>query len=113
MLQTVITVLCSVIASSGFWLYLQGRVDKKDASKQMLLGLAHDRIMYIGIKYIERGFVTKDEFENLSEYLYAPYKKLGGNGSADRIMDGVKKLPIRAFYYEIKEGGKKNEAANS
>ena len=61
----------------------------------MLLGIAHDRIMYLGMKYIERGFITKDEYENLDVYLYSPYKKLGGNGACERVIDEVKRLPIR------------------
>ena len=28
-------------------------------------------------------------------YFYKPYKSLGGNGSAERIMEEVKKLPIK------------------
>lgn len=61
----------------------------------MLVGLGHDRIMYLGMAYVERGWITQDEYENLHEYLYKPYKKLNGNGSAERVMDEVKKLPIR------------------
>ena len=61
----------------------------------MLVGLGHDRIMFLGMHYIERGYITRDEYENLCEYLYNPYEKLGGNGSAKRIMAEVDKLPIR------------------
>ena len=61
----------------------------------MLLGLGHDRIVYLGMQYIDRGYITQDEYENLYEYLYIPYKKLGGNGSAQRIMNEIEKLEIR------------------
>lgn len=47
------------------------------------------------MKYIEQEYITKDEFENLYEYLYKPYRTLGGNGSAERVMEEVQKLPIR------------------
>ena len=60
----------------------------------MLLGLGHDRIIYLGGQYIKKGYVTEAEFENLNKYLYEPYKKLGGNGTAEKIMTDVKKLPI-------------------
>ena len=69
----------------------------------MLIGLAHDRIMYLGMGYIERGWITQDEYENLYEYLYKPYEKMGGNGSAKRVMDEVNKLPIRKADYGRKE----------
>ena len=65
----------------------------------MLIGLAHDRILYLGMQYIERGYITQDEYENLYEYLYKPYEKLGGNGSAKRVMTEVNKLPIRKSTY--------------
>ena len=77
------------------WTFMQKRADKKDARTQMIVGLGHDRIMFLGIHYIERGYITRDEYENLYEYLYKPYEKLGGNGSAKRIMAEVDKLPIR------------------
>ena len=100
-----IEVLIAVIASSGFWALLTRVLDKKDVKTQMLIGLGHDRIVYLGMVYIERGYITQDEYENLSEYLYKPYEKMGGNGSAKRIMEEVKHLPIRKSIY----GGKADE----
>lgn len=91
----ILTVLCAVIASSGFWAFLQNQRDKKDIKTQVLIGLGHDRIVYLGMHYIERGWITQDEYENLYEYLYKPYKAMGGNGSAERIMNEVKRLPMR------------------
>ena len=93
-LQTLVTIVCAVLASSGFWAWLQKKDDKKSLQSQMLIGLAHDRIVYLGMSYIERGWITKDEYENLRDYLYEPYKALGGNGSAKRVMEGVNKLKI-------------------
>ena len=91
----IVTIVCSVIASSGFWAYIQRIRDKKDYKAALLIGLAHDRIIYLGMKYVEQGYITQDEYENLNDYLYKPYKKLGGNGSGDRVMQEVNKLPIR------------------
>ena len=93
-MQMALTVVCAVIASSGFWAYIQKRSEKKDVKTQMLVGLAHDRILFLGMCYIEQGFITRDEYENLYEYLYRPYEKMGGNGSAKRVMQEVNKLPI-------------------
>lgn len=89
-----ITALTSVLASTGFWTFMQRRLDKKDVRTKMLVGLAHDRILELGTHYIERGWITKDEYENLYEYLYKPYQAMGGNGSAKRIMDEVNRLPL-------------------
>lgn len=92
--QMIVTIITSFIASSGFWVYWQKRCERTDAKTEMLIGLGHDRIVYLGLKYIERGRITQDEYENLYTFLFTPYKKLGGNGSADRIMCEVDKLPI-------------------
>lgn len=94
-----LTILASVLASSGFWALmqtiLQKRIDSKDAKTQMLIGLGHDRIIYLGMQYISRGYITHDEYENLVDYLYKPYSIMGGNGSAERIINEVKKLPVK------------------
>ena len=95
LMQILITVFTSVLASSGLWAFLSKMADKKDVKTEMLVGLAHDRILYLGMVYIERGYITQDEYENLNDYLFAPYEKLGGNGSAARVMKEVDKLPIR------------------
>lgn len=101
--QIIITVFSSVLASSGLWAYLAKRSESKDVKTEMLIGLAHDRIMYLGMCYIERGWITQDEYENLYEYLYKPYEKMGGNGSAKRVMKEVDNLPIHPSNY----GGEK------
>lgn len=104
--QIIITIVSSVLASSAFWAFLTKRLDKKDVRNQMLVGLAHDRIMYLGMIYIERGYITQDEYENLNDYLYVPYEKMGGNGSAKRVMEEVHKLPIHKSTYSIKPSEK-------
>ena len=93
-LEAFVTILVSVLASSGVWAVVMKVMDKKDVRTQMLIGLGHDRIMYLGSKYIDRGYITSEEYENLVDYLYKPYELMGGNGSAKRVIDEVKKLPL-------------------
>ena len=93
-LQILVTIILSVFSSSGLWAFIQSRRDKKDARNELLVGLAHDRIIFLGMSYIERGEITRDEYENLHDYLYVPYQKMGGNGSAARVMAEVEKLKI-------------------
>lgn len=100
----IITVITSVIASSGFWAFIQTRYNKNCLQSDMLIGLAHDRIIYLGLKYIERGWITKDEYENIHDYLFTPYEKLGGNGSAHRIISEVKRLPIKVVPIQERGG---------
>jgi hypothetical protein len=95
----ILTIVGSIFASTGFWAfvtYLMQRRDKKVSTEgKMLRGLAHDRICYLGEVYIKQGYISTDDYENLHDYLYLPYEELGGNGTAKRIMDEVKKLPLR------------------
>ena len=93
-LEAFVTILVSVLASSGVWAVVMKVMDKKDVRTQMLIGLGHDRIMYLGNSYIARGYITSEEYENLVDYLYKPYELMGGNGSAKRVIDEVKKLPL-------------------
>jgi hypothetical protein len=93
-----------VVASSGFWAYIQKKNENKDVRSKMLVGLAHDRIISLGMQYVERGWITQDEYENLHDYLYLPYKAMGGNGSAERIMIEVDKLSIHKSSYNPQGG---------
>lgn len=90
----IITALTSIIASTGFWTFLQSRLNKKSLTNKMLLGLAHDRIIDLGMMYIQRESITHDELENLLDYLYEPYRQMGGNGAAERIVNQVKTLRV-------------------
>lgn len=112
---TALTILGSVIASSGFWGYLQTRPKKKDDTTKLLIGIAHDRIIFLGMSYVKRGWLTQDEYENIHRYLYQPYKKLGGNGTAERVMKEVEKLEIRdvlALVLDEVEEEKRHEEVN-
>ena len=93
--QIAVPLAVAMLTSSGLWALVSKRADKNNAERKMLVGLAHDRIIHLGMVYIERGYVTQDEYENLQVYLYEPYEKMGGNGSARRVMEEVRKLPIR------------------
>lgn len=94
----IMSIVAAIFASTGFWAfftYLIQRKDTKDSAEaQMLKGLGHDRICYLGETYVARGYITKDEYENLHDYLFLPYKKLGGNGTAEKVMKEVEKLPL-------------------
>lgn len=100
------TLLVAIFASSGFWaaitMIIQHQISKKDKEdqsqlkmNQMVLGLGHDRICFLGMSYIARGYITKDEYENLVTYLFEPYETLNGNGTAKLVIDKVKLLPMK------------------
>ena len=93
-IEMTVTIIISVLGSSGLWAFIQKISEKNDAKSQMILGLGHDRIISLCEKYIKRKSITHDEYENLYEYLYKPYKSMGGNGTAERLMEEVRKLPV-------------------
>lgn len=101
--QVVTALICALAASAGFWAFIQKKDDQRDAKTKLLLGLAHDRIVDQGLKYIERGWIAKDEYHDLNKYLYGPYSTFGGNGLAEKIMAEVAELPIhgRAMVMDI------------
>ena len=93
--DVLVTVFVTVLASNGFWAILQKKFDRNSTEKKLLVGLAHDRIIYVGEEFIARGWITYDEYEDFMKYLYMPYAEYGGNGAAERISDEVKKLPLK------------------
>lgn len=106
----IITGVVGVLASSGLWAYITHRMelkyqkDEKDnANTRLLLGLAHDRILFLGQSYVHRGYITKEEYDDLTTYLYDPYKDAGGNGSAEKVMSEVNKLPMYKPIYLPKD----------
>lgn len=92
--RVIVIIMGSVMGSGGLWAYLQSRDTKHSATTRLLMGLAYETITTLGVAYIERGWVTKDEYEELEKYFYKPYKALGGNGVAERIMNEVSHLPF-------------------
>lgn len=98
MTNYIITIIVAVFASTGFWQFINARIDAKkkarSAETELLLGLAHDRIYDLCERYIERGYVTTPEYDNLM-YIYRPYHGCGGNGTGDRLIERVDKLPMK------------------
>lgn len=103
--ETIKAIVFAILGSSGLWAcilflfqWLRDRYNLKHSTRtaeaNMLRGLGHDRIIYLCSKYIEKGFITADEYEDLNEYLYKPYRELGGNGTAEKLMKEVNNLPV-------------------
>lgn len=93
-IQIVVPIVLAIFASNGFWQYVMSRKKAKSAETELLIGLAHDRIYELCEKYIERGYVTTSEYDNLM-YLYRPYDRCGGNGTGKKLMERVDELPMK------------------
>jgi hypothetical protein len=93
--KLVVALLIGVLGSAGFWSYIQHKDKSRSATNRALMGLVYDKLMFLGLRYLERGWITKDEYEDYRKYFFEPYKDLGGNGTAERIMDEISRLPIK------------------
>ena len=67
--------------------------EKMDAVVDGLKVLTVDRVRYLGKSYISSHGISLEDKENLQEK-YRAYKKLGGNGHLNTVMDEVERLPI-------------------
>lgn len=94
-MESFILIISSAMASTGFWSYMSIFSKKKNIRDQLLLGMASQQIINTGDIYIERGYITTDEYKNFSDYLYKPYLEMGGNGLGQKIFEEIKKLPIK------------------
>lgn len=98
------TILVAIISSgalstviSGLFSAWRSRKRRHDGVREGIKILLYDRIKHLGKDYIERGYVTSDELEDLSTMheIYHDPDGLNGNGFLDAIMNNVKQLPIK------------------
>ena len=87
------TIIVAIFGSSGFWLIVQKLIERKSTLRQMVFGIGYERLISACRKYIEAGWIDLDELEELDKHLYQPYKEMGGNGTAELLMEKVGKLP--------------------
>lgn len=92
--QIILTIITALLASSGLWAFLGKKLERNNSERELLVGIGHIEIVFFGMQYLERGWITRDEYETMQD-LYEPYIKLGGNGSGSKIMKELEKLPIR------------------
>lgn len=65
-----------------------------DQRKQVSRALLHHEIFQTAKEALKKNYITEYELENLEE-LYIPYKKIGGNGTAEKLFNDCKQLPIK------------------
>jgi hypothetical protein len=92
--RVIMIIFGSTMGSTGMWSFLRSRDTKRAATTRLMMGMARETITSHGLAYIERGYITKEEYDELDKYFYKPYMALGGNGTAERIMSEVGRLPF-------------------
>ena len=92
---TIGEIIATVLAGGGFWTLIQSlinyKVAKDSTEKQALKSLLRDAIYKRCEVALRNGSISVKELENI-EGLYDPYKKLGGNGTAKKLVDEVKEM---------------------
>lgn len=86
-------VITTMLGSSGIWMWAKTRSDRNKSEDKLLLEIAKTQLVALGRSYLERGYITLDEYEEYEEE-YKLYSYLGGNGLARRVFKQVDELPI-------------------
>lgn len=96
-------IVIAIVGSNALFTFIQFLITrhdrKKDPEAKLLLGIAHDRIIYLCEKAMERGWTTSGEMDNISQ-IYMPYAEMGGNGTGKTMFERYKNLPIKEATHE-------------
>ena len=82
-------VVAAVIGSNALFAFIQFLITRHDQKKNalskheqaqndMIIGLGHDKLLYLTDKFVQRGGITLKERRNL-DYIYRPFRAAGGN----------------------------------
>lgn len=85
--------ITTVLSGPGIWAWAKTRTQHKDSEGKLLLQVAKSNLVAQGREYLNRGYITMDEYEEY-ESVYKVYCDLGGNGLARRIFEQVDDLPM-------------------
>lgn len=83
----------ALLGGSGIWAWAKTKADHNNNAAKLLLSVSRNQLMALGRTYIERGYVTMEEYEEY-EAEYQIYTSLGGNGLARRVFKQVDDLPM-------------------
>lgn len=73
--------------------FLDDRRAEDKLHRDAMLAILHNKVYKNGVEYIKKGKVTVGQLNDI-EKLYAPYKAMGGNSTADLIISKVRDLPL-------------------
>ena len=89
--------LFALIIAAITWIAkaLRRKKTEYDVLREGILALLHDRLYQACSFFLARGYCTVEDRNNL-EYLYNPYKALGGNGTGESLYRKCLELPFAA-----------------
>lgn len=86
-------VITTLLGGSGIWAWAKTKADHNNNANKLLLFVSKNQLITLGRSYIDRGYITMDEYEEY-EAEYQIYTAVGGNGLARRVFKQVEELPI-------------------
>ena len=86
-------IITTLLGGSGVWAWAKSKSDRNTSSHGLLLRVSKNQLITLGRAYLDRGYITMDEYEEY-EAEYKLYSALGGNGLARRVFKQVDDLPI-------------------
>lgn len=97
-------VVTTLLGSSGIWMWAKTKADRNTSEDRLLLSVARSQLVEQGRKYLKRGYITMDEYEEYEDN-YKLYSDLGGNGLARRVFKQVDELPMMPNDIERRKNG--------
>lgn len=95
-MEHITEIILAIFASTGFWACVQAVVlksmDRRSAERAALLGLLHEKLVDQCEAYLNKGYISEGQYRDLDEYIYKPYRELGGNGTGQAYMERVQEL---------------------
>ena len=85
--------LSILFGAPGILAWAKRKVDHDGDIARLLLAVSRNQLISHGRTYLERGYITMDEYEEY-EAEYKIYSALGGNGLARRVFEQVDDLPM-------------------
>lgn len=101
-MNDVVTIIVAVVSSGAFTAVVNAILAYNRAKKEKDTGVAagvrmllYDRIKHLGKGYINKGYITSEELEDIVSLHEVYHDDLGGNGFLDSLMTSVKGLPLK------------------
>ena len=91
--KDIFSIVMSGIMGYIVWI-LQTQKKDRDANSKGTMLLLRVQLIEYHEKWMERGYITKHGLENFVE-MYDAYHELGGNGMVTKLLEEVKRLPIK------------------
>ncbi|QHJ73680.1 hypothetical protein [Butyrivibrio virus Bo-Finn] len=95
---TGVTAIVSGVTSLFMWFYQERKKAKEENNAQIiaLRIILEFQIKKLANEYIERGYITLEEYEDLQRMNKVYHDSLNGNGYIKHCMELVDKLPTKA-----------------